>query len=54
MRERDDISAAGIRYLDHCCRSYFNKYHAKIEKIQKNLEMEDSVTTERISSRLDF
>ena len=31
-------------YHDHCCKGYFNKYHAKIEEIINNLEKEDSVT----------
>ena len=44
MCELDDVFEADIRYHDQCCKVYFNKYHAKIEEILKNLEMEESVT----------
>ena len=44
MRDVGDVFAADILYHDHCCKGYFNKYHAKIEEIMNNLEKEDSVT----------
>ena len=44
MCDVEDVFAADIRYHDHCCKGYFNKYQANIDEILKNLEMEDSVT----------
>ena len=49
-----DVFAADIRYHDHCCKGYFNKYHTKIEEIMKISEKEDSVTAGDDPSRLDF
>ena len=54
MCEVDDVFAADIRYYDHCCKDYFNKYNAKIEEILKNLEMEDSVTARDDSFKARF
>ena len=44
MHEVNDVFAADILYHDHCCKSYFYKYNAKIDEILKNLKLEDSVT----------
>ena len=44
MHDIGDVFAADILYHDHCCKGYFNKYHAKIEEIMNNLEKEDSLT----------
>ena len=39
-----DLFATDIHYHDFCSKNYMNKYHAKIEEIMRNLEMEDSVS----------
>ena len=49
-----DVFAADILYHDYCCKGYFNKYHAKIEEIMKNLEMENSITAEDTSLKATF
>ena len=54
MRDVGDVFAADILYDDHCCKSYFNKYHAKIEEIMNNLEKEDSVTAADDSFKARF
>ena len=54
MCDVEDVYAADIRYHDHCCKGYFNKYQAKIDEILKNLEMEDSVTAGDYSFKARF
>ena len=51
MCDVGDGLAADILYHNHC---YFNKYHARIEDIMKNLEMEDSVTAADDSFKARF
>ena len=45
MHDVGDVFATDILYHTHCCKSYFNKYLAKIEEIMNNIEKEDSLTT---------
>ena len=54
MCNLSDVFAADILYHDYCCKGYFNKYHAKIEEIMKNLEMENSITAEDTSLKARF
>ena len=44
MCDVGDVFAADIQYHDNCCKSYLNRYHAKIDEIMRNFEMEDLVT----------
>jgi len=43
MSDVGDIFAADIQCHDNSCKSYMNKYHATIEEIMANFEMEDLV-----------
>ncbi|KAF3844347.1 hypothetical protein F7725_017651, partial [Dissostichus mawsoni] len=54
MCDVNDVFAADIRYHKHCCKEYFNKYHAKIEEILRNMEMEDSLIAEHGSLKARF
>ena len=54
MSDVGDIFTADIQYHDHCCKSYMNKYHATIEEIMANLEMEDLVSATNSSLREPF
>jgi len=54
MSDVGDIFAADIQYHDHCCKSYMNKYYAKIEEIMTNLEMEDLVAATNSSVKEKF
>lgn len=49
-----DVFAADVQYHDHCFKGYFNKYHAEIDEIMKNLEEEDLVTAEDDSLKARF
>ena len=54
MHDVGEVFAADILHHDHCCKGYFNKYHAKIGKIMNNLEKEDSFTAGGISFKARF
>ncbi|KAF3832800.1 hypothetical protein F7725_026465, partial [Dissostichus mawsoni] len=54
MCDVNDVFAADIRYHKHCCKEYFYKYHAKIEEILRNMEMEDSLIAEHGSLKARF
>ena len=54
MSDAGDVFAADILYHVHCCNGYFNKYHAKIEEVMGNLDMEDSILAEDSSLKVKF
>ena len=54
MHDVGDHFAADILYHDHCCKGYFNKYHAKIKEIINNLRKQGSVTAEDDSFKARF
>ena len=54
MCDVGDVFAADMQHYDHCCKSYMNKYHAKIEEIMRSLEMEDSVSATNDSLKENF
>ena len=43
MHNAEDVFAADIQYHAYCCKSYFNRYNAKIEEILDNLVLEESI-----------
>ena len=54
MSDVGDIFTADIQYHDHCCKSFMNKYHATIEEIMANLELEDLVSATNSSLKKNF